>query len=115
MVTALGKAEKMGVRKTVFPALPSAKTMALGKDFFKKKSNFAECRPEGTRQRIFLKKIRTLPSAGQRALGKEFLKKNQTLPSASQRTLGKEFFLKKIQTLPSAGQGALGKEIFLKK
>ena len=51
MVTALGKAEKMGVRKTIFPALPSAMTMVLGKEF---------------------KKNQTLPSAGQRALGKEF-------------------------------------------
>ena len=31
MVTALGKAEKMGARKTIFPALPSAMTMVLGK------------------------------------------------------------------------------------
>jgi len=31
MVTALGKAGKMGARKTIFPALPSAMTMALGK------------------------------------------------------------------------------------
>jgi len=37
----------------IFPALPSAVTMALGKEFF-------------------LKKIQTLPSAGQRALGKDF-------------------------------------------
>ena len=29
---------KMGARKTIFPALPSAMTMALGKDFFFKKS-----------------------------------------------------------------------------
>jgi len=36
----------------------SAKTF-----FLKKNSNFAECRPEGTRQRFFLKKIQTLPSA----------------------------------------------------
>ena len=51
--------------------------------FFKKKnSNFAECRPEGTRQRIFLKKIQTLPSAGQGALGKEFLEKKTSLPRA---------------------------------
>jgi len=60
----------------IFSALPSVVTMALGKEiFFKKKfklcrvperehsakkfkknSNFAECRPEGTRQRNFLKK-----------------------------------------------------------
>ena len=40
-------------KKYIFPALPSAVTMALGKEFFKKK-------------------IQTLPSAGQRALGKEF-------------------------------------------
>jgi len=54
MGTALGKAVKMGAGKTIFPALPSAMTMALGKEFFlKKKSNFAECRLEGTRQRIF--------------------------------------------------------------
>ena len=37
MVTALGKAEKMGARKTVFPALPSAMTVVLGKEFFLKK------------------------------------------------------------------------------
>ena len=37
MVTALGKARKMGARKTIFPALPSAMTMALGKYFFLKK------------------------------------------------------------------------------
>ena len=45
-------------------------------------------------------------------LGKEFffLKKIQTLPSAGQRALGKEFSFKKIQTLPSTGQRALGKE-----
>ena len=77
MVTALSKAGKMGARKTIFPALPSAVTMILGKDFFfKKNSNFAECRPEGTRRRnIFLKKIQTLPNADQGALGKEFLEK----------------------------------------
>ena len=65
MVTALGKARKMGVRKTIFPALLSDMTMVLGKEFF-------------------LKKIQTLPSASQRALGKEFLeKKNKTsLPRA---------------------------------
>ena len=51
--------------------------------FFKKNSNFAECRPEGTRQRIFFKKNQTLPSAGQGALPKEFLEKNKTsLPRA---------------------------------
>ena len=53
MVTALDKAGKIGVQKTIFPALPSAVTMALGKEFF-------------------FKKIQTLPSAGQRALGKDF-------------------------------------------
>ena len=56
MVTVLGKAGKMGARKTIFPALPSAGQRALGKEFFKKK-------------------IQTLPSAGQGALGKEFLEK----------------------------------------
>ena len=49
---ALGKAGKMVFRAPIFPALPSAVTMALGKE-------------------IFFKKIPTLPSAGQRALGKE--------------------------------------------
>ena len=34
MVTALGKAGKMGWWKTIFPALPSAMTIALGKEFF---------------------------------------------------------------------------------
>ena len=53
MVKTLGKAGKMGDQKTDFPALPSAVTMTLDKDFFKKK------------------KIQTLPSAGQRTLGKE--------------------------------------------
>ena len=87
MATALGKAEKMGVRKTIFPALPSAMTMVLGKEFFQ-----------------------TLPSAGQRALGKDFFfKKIQTLPSAGQRALGKDFFLKKNQTLPSTARGHSGK------
>ena len=52
MVTALGKAGEIDAWKTIFPVLSSAMTMALGKDF--------------------LKKIQTLPSAGQRALGKEF-------------------------------------------
>ena len=56
MVTALGKAGKIGAQKTIFPALPSAMTMTLGKEFF-------------------LKKIQTLPSVGQRALGKEFFYK----------------------------------------
>ena len=37
--------------------------------------SFAECHDHGTRQRIFLKKIQTLPSAGQGALGKEFFLK----------------------------------------
>ena len=94
MVTTLGKAEKMGARKTVFPALPSAMTMALGKD---------------------LKKIQTLPSARQRALGNEFfLKKNQTLPSASQRALGKEIKKKfKLCRVPAIGHSA--KNFFLKK
>ena len=37
----------------------------------------ARCRPQGTRQRFFLKKIQTLPSAGKRALGKEFFFKKK--------------------------------------
>ena len=44
MVTALGKAGKMGDQKTDFPALPSAVTITLGKEI-KKNLNFAECRP----------------------------------------------------------------------
>ena len=58
----------------------------------KKKSNFAECRPEDTRQRIFLKKIQTLLSAGQ-------------------GHSAKNFFLKKIKNLCRVPAGlALGKE-----
>ena len=34
MVTALGKAGKMGAPKTIFLSLPSVMTMALGKEFF---------------------------------------------------------------------------------
>ena len=50
--------------------------MALGKEFFlKKNSNFAECRPEGTRQRFFFKKKSNFAEHGQGALGKEFLEK----------------------------------------
>ena len=37
MVTALDKAGKMGDQKTDFPALPSAVTLALGKENFQKK------------------------------------------------------------------------------
>ena len=33
MVTTLGKARKMGAQKTIFPALLSAMTMALDKEF----------------------------------------------------------------------------------
>ena len=73
MVTALGKAGKMGARKTIFPALPSAMTMALGKDFFKKNQ--------------------TLPSAGQRALGKEFfLKKIKLCRAPASGHSAKNFF-----------------------
>ena len=54
MVTTLGKARKMGVHKTIFLALPSAVTMALGKEFFlKKNSNFAECLPGWHSAKIF--------------------------------------------------------------
>ena len=34
MVTALGKAGKIGARKPIFQALPSAMTTVLGKEFF---------------------------------------------------------------------------------
>jgi len=53
MVTALGKDGKIGGRKTIFPDLPSAMTMTLGKDFF-------------------FKKIQTLPSAVQGHSAKNF-------------------------------------------
>ena len=43
MVTALGKAGKMDDQKTDFPALPSAVTITLGKEFFLKKE-FKLCR-----------------------------------------------------------------------
>ena len=89
--------------------MPSAGQRALGKEF-KKNSNFAECRQEGTWQRFFLKKNQTLPSAGKRALGKEFfLKKKLNLCRVPMRGHSPKN-LKKIQTLPSAGNRALGKE-----
>ena len=97
MVTTLGKAGKMDARKTIFLALPSAMTIALGKEFFlKKNSKFTECRTEGTRQRNLKKKFKLC-----RVLARGHSAKN--------------FFLKKIQTLPSAGQGALGKEFLENK
>ena len=85
MVTALGKSEKMGTRKTIFPGLPSVMTMVLGKEFF-------------------LKKIQTLPSAGQRALGKEFfLKKNSNFAERRPGGTRQRVFRKKNKTsLPSA-------------
>jgi len=64
-------------------------------------------------QRIFFKKKFKLCRVIARGhSAKKLKKKIQTLPSASQRALGKEIFLKKIQTLPSASQRALGKEFF---
>ena len=65
--------------------MPSASERALGKEFFlKKNSNFAECRPEGTRQRIFFKKKSNF--AERRPVGTRqriFFKKNKkSLPSA---------------------------------
>ena len=128
MVTALGKAGKIGVQKTIFPALPSAVTMSLGKEI---KKNFKLCRvpDRGHSAKIFFKKkIQTLSSAGQRALGKEIKKKfklcrvpdrghsakkfKKNSNFAECRTEGtRQRNLKKIQTLPSARQRALGKEI----
>ena len=71
--------------------------------------------PEGTRQRFFLKKIQTLPSAGQRALSKEFKKKIQTLPSAGQGALGKEFLEKKIKHLYRGPDRGYSAKFFFKK
>ena len=51
MVTALGKAGKIGAQKTIFQLCGVPWHSA--KNFFLKNSNFAECRPEGTWQRIF--------------------------------------------------------------
>ena len=81
MVTALGKARKMGTRKIIFPVLPSAMTMVLGKDFFlKKNSNFAECWLEGTRQRIFFlkKKFKLCQAPTRGHSANNFSKKNKT-------------------------------------
>jgi len=73
---ALGKARKIVFRVSIFPALPSAMTMALGKDFFKRK-------------------IQTLPSAGQRALGKDFfLKKFKLCRVPARGHSAKKFFKK---------------------
>jgi hypothetical protein len=66
--------------------LPSARSRALGKDFFKIKKYtlpsafdlalgkgfFAECLSVGTRQRLDLGFLTTLPSAARQALGKAF-------------------------------------------
>ena len=52
--------DKAGKQRPNFPALPSARAMALGKDFFKKRKNFfAECKSM--------------------ALGKEFSKKKEKI------------------------------------
>ena len=115
MVTALGKAGKMGARKTVFPASPSAKTMTLGKDL-KNNSNFAECQTNGTRQRIFFKKNSNFAECQPEGTRQRILKKNQTLPSAGQGALGKEFFFKKNKkSLPGACRVDTRQRIFLKK
>ena len=102
MVTALGKAGKMGARKTIFPSLPSVMTMVLGKEFFFKKK-FKLCRVPArghSAKNFFLKKIQTLPSAGQGALGKEFLeKKIKHLCQGPDRGHSAKNFFKKIKTL----------------
>ena len=91
MALALDKAGKLGL---CFPALPSARAMALGKDFFLKRKKFL-CRVQeyGTRQRIFKKKRKnSLLSAAEVALGKEAVRVDIGffLPSADV-TLGKGF------------------------
>ena len=119
MVTSLGKARKIGDRKTIFPALPSVMTMALGKElkkiklcrvptivhsakiFFKKNSNFAECRPEGTRQRFFLKKVKLCRVSAARGHTAKNLKKIKLCRVLDRGHSAK--ILKKIQSLPSAG------------
>ena len=63
-------------------------------------SSFAECHDHGTRQRIFFKKIQTLPSAGQRTLDKEiFLKKNSSFAERRSGGTRQRIFLKKIKNL----------------
>ena len=60
-------------------------------------SSFAECHDHSTRQRIFFKKkfkLCRVPTIGHSAKN-FFLKKIQTLPSAGQGALGKEFLEKK--------------------
>ena len=95
MATALGKARKMGVQKTIFPALPNAVTMALGKEFFlKKKSNFAECQPEGTRQRN-LKKFKLCQVSARGHSAKNFFKKKFKLCRVPARGHSAKIFLKK--------------------
>jgi hypothetical protein len=69
-----GEKEEEPGREVYFTSLPSARDLALGKDFF-----------------LFLKFA--LPSARDLALGKDFLKiLKYSLPSASWMTLGKESF-----------------------
>ena len=87
---------KMGARKTVFLALPSAMTMALGKDFFKKR-------------------IQTLPSARQRALDKEILKKNSNFTECQPECTRQRIFFKKNSNFAERRPGGTRQRIFRKK
>jgi len=58
----------------------------------------------------------TLPSASQRALGKEFfLKKNSNFVKCQPEGTWQRFFFKKNQTLPSADMGHSAKKFILKE
>ena len=89
--------------------LPSASKRALGKDFFKKNSNFAERRPAGTRQRFFFKKNLCRVLSGRHSAKFEFFLKKNSLPSALWPTLSKVWIFFKKKSLPSAMVLALGK------
>ena len=93
MVTALGKAGKMGARKTIFSSFAECHDHGTRQRILKK-SNFAECRPEGTRQRIFFKKkfkLCRVPARGHSA---------------------KIFFLKKIKLCRVPARGHSAKNFF---
>ena len=53
MVTALGKAGKIGAWKIIFPALPSVMTMVLGKEFFLKKIKLCQVHDKEHSAKIF--------------------------------------------------------------
>ena len=98
-------------------------------------SSFAECHDHGPRQRFFLKKIQTLPSARQRTLGKEIffkkklnfaecreestrqrnLKKNSNFAECRTEGTRQRIFFKKYSHFAERRPGGTRQRIFRKK